>query len=184
MSPDVGMMGVLMIAVLLVMVGVLGFFIGRVSRPSGARVPRDSLEIQPETDSDDPTAPITPVVEMAKSPHDRHRDMEVGNRIVKSIDLLDLLIRSGGKLRKEELVGQLSLLREEVSGLLGGCSYEAFTYEPGTAVDREIRSRIVIVEGNVEGERAIIQKTLLCGYLYRPEEEEEIVIRKAEVRIG
>lgn len=38
---------------------------------------------QPEEETDDPTAPITPMIEIGRSPHDRHRDLNVGNALIK-----------------------------------------------------------------------------------------------------
>tara|TARA_R110002096_G_scaffold310126_12_gene504737 strand:+ start:3237 stop:3788 length:552 start_codon:yes stop_codon:yes gene_type:complete len=164
------------------LIGLLGFGLGKIRRRTKIDKPA-SIEIEKEEESDDPTAPIKPMVEIAKSPHDRHRDMEVGNAVVKNLDLLEILIKSAGRQSKEDLVSQLNILHGDMNGLLEGCSYNTYEYEPGTPVDSTIRSRILVVEGKAEGDRTRIDKTLQRGVLYCPEDEEEIVIRKAEVKI-
>jgi len=139
----------------------------------------------PEDDGDDPTAPISPIVEMSRSPHDRHRDLSVGNALVKNLELLELLLKSGENQTKESLLRQLGLVSEELQALLPGCSFRAFSYEPGAFVDGEMRSRIRIIEGTSGEGRTRIVKTLRCGFLYNAGDgEEPIVIRKAEVEIG
>ena len=49
---------------------------------------------QPEEDADDPTAPITPMIEIGHSPHDRHRDLSVGNALVKNIEMLESILEN------------------------------------------------------------------------------------------
>ena len=134
---------------------------------------------------DAPTAPISPMVSMARSPHDRHRDLAVGNSIVKNIELLEFVLKSGDKQTKDNLIQQIRLVKEEFHGLLGNCSFRPFDYEPGTIIDAAMRSRIRIVEGKGGDDRTIIVKTLRCGFLYDAGgDEEPVVIRKAEVEIG
>jgi len=161
----------------------VGFWFGRRQRPAV------ESPIIPETpdpeENDDPTAPITPLVEIARSPHDRHRDLAIGNSLVKSIDLLEVVLRSGERQSRESLLGQLGLLKGDFQGLLGSCSYLAFSYDAGTLVDGEVRSRIQIVGGRSGDGPTRILKTIRCGYLYEPGGgEEPVVIRKAEVEIA
>lgn len=173
--------GILIILAALAGAGV-GFRIARGSRPG--EVETGSTEADPE-EGDDPTAPITPLVEMARSPHDRHRDLAIGNSLVKSIDLLEAVLRNGGNQSRERMVEQLSLIQGDIQGLLASCSYHAFSYEAGKVVDSETRSRIQIVGGRAGDGPTRITKTIRCGYLYEPGGgDEPVVIRKAEVEIG
>lgn len=138
-----------------------------------------------EEDADDPTAPISPMVSMARSPHDRHRDLAVGDSIVKNIELLEFILKSGDKQTRENLIQQIRLVKEDFQRLLGSCSFRPFDYAPGTVVDAGMRSRIRIVEGKGGGgDRTKIVRTLRCGFLYEAGgDEEPVVIRKAEVEI-
>jgi len=134
---------------------------------------------------DDPTAPISPLVEIARSPHDRHRDLAIGHAVVKSIDMLEVVLRSGERQTRESMLGQLGLLKEDFHGLLGSCSFRAFSYKVGTIIDGPTRSQIQIVGGRAGEEVSRIAKTVRCGFLYEPGGgEEPVVIRKAEVEIG
>jgi hypothetical protein len=173
--------------ILLLFVGVvgtgIGYWIGRRPQPV-VESPTIPEEPDPE-ENEDPTAPITPLVEIARSPHDRHRDLSIGNSLVKSIDLLEVVLRSGERQSSESMLGQLALLKGDFQGLLGSCSYLAFSYEAGTVVDGEVRARIQIVGGRSGDGPTRILKTVRCGYLYEPGGgEEPVVIRKAEVEIG
>ena len=177
------------LTVILILVAALagaaaGFWFGRQGR-AAVEVPAPvSVADEPE-ENDDPTAPITPLVEIARSPHDRHRDLAIGNSLVKSIDLLDVVLRSGERQSQESLLGQLALLKGDFQGLLSGCSYRAFSYEAGAVVDGETRARIQIVGGRSGDGPTRILKTVRCGYLYEPGGgEDPVVIRKAEVEIG
>lgn len=161
----------------------VGYWIGRQQHPAV------ESPIIPETpdpeENDDPTAPITPLVEIARSPHDRHRDLAIGNSLVKSMDLLEVVLRSGERQSRESMLGQLGLLKGDFQGLLGSCSYLAFSYDAGTLVDGEVRARIQIVGGRSGDGPTRILKTIRCGYLYEPGGgEEPVVIRKAEVEIA
>lgn len=159
-----------------------GFWFAR--RPMRGKEEADPAVTAPE-DGDDPTAPITPLVEMARSPHDRHRDLAIGNSLVKSIDLLEVVLRSGGNQTRESLLEQLGLIKGDFQGLLASCSYSAFSYEAGLTVDSETRARIQIVGGRSGDGPTRIARTIRCGYLYEPGGgEEPVVIRKAEVEIG
>lgn len=140
---------------------------------------------QPEEETDDPTAPITPMIEIGRSPHDRHRDLNVGNALVKNIGMLEFILKGGERQDKEELVRQISLIKNDFQSLLGNCSFPLYEYAPGTIVDAMMRNRIRIVEGRAGDERTEIVKTLPCGFLYEPGGgEDPVVIRKAEVEIG
>lgn len=164
---------------------VLGFFIGR--RRSGAPASPaepEKVEIESKNDEDDPTAPIVPMVEMSKSPHDRHRDLVIGKAIVKRIDFLDAMIKSSEKKGDEDMSGQLEILRRDFIDLLGECSVEAFEYPAGTVVDSEIRRCIQVVGGSSSGERTVIAETVLCGFRYEHGDEDNMILRKAEVTIG
>lgn len=161
----------------------VGYGLGRRRQP--AIGPPIIPEMPDPEENDDPTAPITPLVEIARSPHDRHRDLAIGNSLVKSIDLLEVVLRSGERQSRENLLGQLGLLKGDFQGLLGGCSYLAFSYEAGTLVDGEVRARIQIVAGRSGDGPTRILKTVRCGYLYKPGGgEDPVVIRKAEVEIA
>lgn len=96
---------------------VAGFWFGRQGRAEVELPAPVSVADEPE-ENDDPTAPITPLVEIARSPHDRHRDLAIGNSLVKSIDLLDVVLRSGERQSQESLLGQLALLKSDFQGLL------------------------------------------------------------------
>lgn len=163
----------------------LGYLLGRAA---GAR--RGKFESPPpntlpasEDDGDEPTAPIVPMVEMSRSPHDRHRDLAVGRSIVKRIDLLEDMIRHAAKRRDAALEEQLTLLRTDFLDLLRECSVEAFTFVDGDIVTSEVRGEIRIVGGQAVGKQTVIAETLLCGFRYRQDEEESMILRKAEVRI-
>lgn len=163
---------------------VAGFWFGRRRRVAVEVSTPAPVADEPE-ENDDPTAPITPLVEIARSPHDRHRDLAIGNSLVKSIDLLEVVLRSGERQSQESLLGQLALLKGDFQGLLSGCSYRVFSYDPGTVVDGETRARIQIVGGRSGDGPTRILKTVRCGYLYEPGGgEDPVVIRKAEVEIG
>ena len=149
--------------------------------------PTDRLELPEENDEEekeDPTAPISPIVAMSSSPHDSHRDLTVGNSLVKSIDLLDSLIRSGNRQSKADVVKQLDILQSDFIGLLKHCSFKPFEFDPGTQVTAAMRSRIVIVDGQSGDGPTKIAATLRCGYLYQDGSEDPVIIRKAEVKIG
>lgn len=179
------MNGLTMILLLFVgLVGAgIGYWIGHRPQPL-VESPTVPEEPDPE-ENEDPTAPITPLVEIARSPHDRHRDLSIGNSLVKSIDLLEVVLRSGERQSRESMLGQLALLKGDFQGLLGSCSYLAFSYDAGTIVDGEVRARIQIVGGRSGDGPTRILKTIRCGYLYEPGGgEEPVVIRKAEVEIA
>lgn len=160
-----------------------GYGFGRRQQPA-VELPGIPEKPDPE-ENDDPTAPITPLVEIARSPHDRHRDLAIGNSLVKSIDLLEVVLRSGERQSRESMLGQLGLLKGDFQGLLGSCSYLAFSYDAGTLVDGEVRARIQIVGGRSGDGPTRILQTIRCGYLYEPGGgEEPVVIRKAEVEIA
>lgn len=177
------------LTVILILVAALagaaaGFWFGRQGR-AAVEVPAPAPVADEPEENDDPTAPITPLVEIARSPHDRHRDLAIGNSLVKSIDLLEVVLRSGERQSQESLLGQLALLKGDFQGLLSGCSYRAFSYEAGAVVDGETRARIQIVGGRSGDGPTRILKTVRCGYLYEPGGgEDPVVIRKAEVEIG
>lgn len=177
------------LAVILILVAAFagavgGFWFGRQGRVA-IEVPAPVPVADEPEENDDPTAPITPLVEIARSPHDRHRDLAIGNSLVKSIDLLEVVLRSGERQSQESLLGQLALLKGDFQGLLAGCSYRAFSYDSGTVVDGETRARIQIVGGRSGDGPTRILKTVRCGYLYEPGGgEDPVVIRKAEVEIG
>lgn len=169
----------------------LGLLLGKLTRgkrsaaPGPASAPGAAAEIpEPVDDQDDPTAPIVPMIEMARSPHDRHRDITVGKGIVRQIDFLDSMIKSATKKGDADTLNQLVLLRKEFVSLLRECSVEAFTYDPGAVVSAEMRSRIQIVGGSTrDGERTRIAETIRCGFLYLHGDEETMILRKAEVLI-
>ena len=159
-----------------------GFWFAR--REKGAPVAAPIAMPEAE-ENDDPTAPITPLVEIARSPHDQHRDLAIGNAVVKSIDLLEVVLRSGERQTRESMLGQLGLLKEDFHGLLGSCSFRAFSYAAGTLVDGPMRSRIQIVGGRAGDGPSRIKKTVRCGFVYEAGGgEDPVVIRKAEVEIG
>jgi len=161
-----------------------GFYLGKrrfVATPEVTSTP----PAQQFEDSDEPTAPITPMIEMGRSPHDRHRDLAVGNSLVKNIEMLEFILKGGERRDKDELIRQITLLKSDFHSLLGNCSFRPFEYAPGTVVEAGMRSRIQIVEGKAGEERTKIVKTLRCGFLYEPGGgEDPVVIRKAEVEIG
>lgn len=130
---------------------VFGLLLGKLSGRKRGAAPDSEPEI-PEAEEgeeqDDPTAPIVPMIEMARSPHDRHRDITVGKGIVRQIDFLDSMIKSATKKGDADTLNQLVLLRKEFVSLLRECSVEAFTYDPGTIVSAEMRSRIQVVGGS------------------------------------
>jgi len=169
--------------VFLVLGLIAGFLVGRKRRHLPESPPEVSVKREEETD--DPTAPIIPMVEMGRSPHDRHRDLSVGNSVVKSIEWLELVLKSGDRQTKEAIIEQLGLVKNDFHGLLSNCSFRAFDYAPGTVIDGAMRARIKIVEGS-SGETSIrIVRTIRCGFFYEPGgDEEPVLIRKAEVEIG
>lgn len=145
----------------------------------------DSSTVVPSTEDDDePTAPIVPMVEMSRSPHDRHRDLTVAKAIVKRLDQLDAMIKNAAKRNDDEMAGQLALFRDEMISLLRECSVEKFEFAPGALVDTEMRSRIQIVGGESKGGPSKIAETVRCGFRYIHDEEDTMILRKAEVVIG
>lgn len=171
----------------------------RASQGSSRKTPREVLIVEAEPsadelevptaeedddDDDEPTAPIAPIVTMGSSPHDRHRDLTVGNSLIKSIDLLESLIKSGSKQSKADVVKQLGILQGDFFGLLKECSFKTYSFDPGTLVTASMRSRIVIVSGEAGEGPTKIAETLRCGYLYQDGSDEPVIIRKAEVEIG
>ncbi len=136
-------------------------------------------------EADEPTAPITPVIEIARSPHDRLRDLAIGNALVTNLDRLETVLRSGDHQTRESMLTQLALVHEDLAQLCESCAFRAFTYEPGTPVDAAIRARIQIVAGRSGEGPTRIARTIRCGYLYEPGGgEAPAVIRKAEVEIA
>jgi hypothetical protein len=175
------------IALGMLALGAAGGFLFAKNRRTGPVPEREPNKppLKPDEDVDVPTAPISPMVSMARSPHDRHRDLEVGNAIVKKIELLEFVLKSGDKQTRESLIQQVRLVKDDFQGLLGNCSFRPFDYAPGTIIDFAMRSRIQIVEGRAGDGRTVIVKTLRCGFVYEPGgDEEPVVIRKAEVEIG
>jgi len=168
----------------LLVLGVLaGFLAGRQRGLVPDSLPEVSVKREEETD--DPTAPIMPMVEMGRSPHDRHRDLAVGNSVVKSIEWLELVLKSGDRQTKETILEQLGLVKNDFHGLLSNCSFRAFDYPPGTVIDGAMRARIKIVEGSSGEQSTRIVRTIRCGFFYEPGgDEEPVMIRKAEVEIG
>ncbi|MEM1441205.1 MAG: hypothetical protein AAGF67_02615 [Verrucomicrobiota bacterium] len=162
----------------------VGLFVARGKRPKVDETSTPPSEEKPAEEEEDPTAPIVPMVEMARSPHDRHRDLSVGKGIVKQIDFLDAMIKSAEKKGDTETGNQLILLRKEFTALLKECAIEAFEYDSDTVVSADMRSRIQIVGGSTrEGERTRISETILCGFLYLHGDEDTMILRKAEVII-
>lgn len=161
----------------------VGFLLGRRRAPSPEKQPEVSDKKDEETD--DPTAPIMPMVEMGRSPHDRHRDLAVGNAVVKSIEWLELVLKSGDRQTKEAIIEQLGLVKNDFHGLLSNCSFRAFDFPAGTVIDGAMRSRIKIVEGSSGEQSTRIVRTIRCGFFYEPGgDEEPVLIRKTEVEIG
>ncbi len=143
-----------------------------------------NVSSEPEEEVDDPTAPITPLVEMARSPHDRHRDLTVGNAVVKNLELLELILKSGERQSREEILRQVGLMTRDLHALLSSCSFQPFDYPPGTVVDGVMRLRIKIVEGKTGDGPTKIARTLKSGLVYDSGAgEEAVVIRKAEVEV-
>ncbi len=167
-----------------VMAFLVGFFVAKLmggSKPPSA--PEETVDEEPE-EEEDPTAPIVPMIEMARSPHDRHRDLTVGKGIVRQIDFLDAMIKSATKKNDQDSKNQLALLRKEFIALLKECSVEPFDYSADTVVSAEMRSRIQIIGGSTrEGERTRIAETILCGFIYLHGDEDTMILRKAEVLI-
>jgi hypothetical protein len=162
-----------------------GFYFAKAAGEIVPPGPPAASQVDNEEDSDDPTAPITPMIEIGRSPHDRHRDLTVGNALVKNIEMLEFILKGGERQDKDELVRQIGLIKNDFHSLLGNCSFRPFEYAPGTVVEAGMRSRIQIVEGRAGEERTKIVKTLRCGFLYEPGGgEDPVVIRKAEVEIG
>lgn len=158
----------------------LGFLLGK------RKTPPESLpvEIEGGEEADDPTAPISPVVEMARSPHDRHRDLAVGNSLIKQIDFVESMLKHAEKKGDGELEKQLQILRNEFLDLLDECAIEAFVFSPGTVIDTEVRNRIQIVGGEVKGDRSVVAETVQRGYLYLHGDDQTMIVRKAEIMIG
>lgn len=163
---------------------ILGVIIGKLSGKKPAASPPEEPKGEPEEEEEDPTAPIVPMIEMARSPHDRHRDLAVGKGIVRQIDFLDTMMKSAEKKGDSDTKNQLALLRKEFEGLLKECAVEAFEYSPETIVSAEMRSRIQIIGGSTrDGERTRIAETIRCGFTYLHGDEDTMIIRKAEVII-
>lgn len=163
----------------------LGFFLGRrIARDRKGENPGPVEIIAEDEEQDDPTAPIAPMIEMARSPHDRHRDLAVGKALVRQIDFLESMLKTATKKGDQDTAGQLEILRKEFTALLRECSVEAFAFSAGTVIDSGIRNRIRIVGGEVQGERSFVAETLQCGYRYLHGDEDTMIIRKSEIRIG
>lgn len=146
---------------------------------------KSATERPPVDETDDATAPIAPVVAIARSPHDRHRDLGIGNSLVKSLDLIDALLKSGERQTKESLIGQVGLLRTVFEGLLGSCSFRLYAPEAGSIVDPETRSRIQVVGGRSGDGPSRIARVVREGVLYEPGGgEPPQIVRKAEVEIA
>lgn len=151
----------------------------------GGTTPGADSPPPPTADSDDPTAPITPVIEIARSPHDRLRDLSIGNALITNLDRLETVLRSGEHQTRESMLAQLALVRDDLGQLCENCAFHPFSFEPGTLVDPSIRARIQIVGGSSGEGPTRIARTIRCGYLYEPGgDEASAVIRKAEVEIG
>ncbi|MDA7920395.1 hypothetical protein N9B73_01460 [Verrucomicrobiales bacterium] len=101
---------------------------------------------------------------MSSSPHDSHRDLTVDNSLVKSIDLLDSLIRSGNRQSKADVVKQLDILQSDFIGLLKHCSFKSFAFEPGTQVTAAMRSRMAQKAPSKSGSPATTLVQTLHGF--------------------
>ncbi|MDF1825821.1 MAG: hypothetical protein P1U68_14335 [Verrucomicrobiales bacterium] len=164
---------------------ILGWVMGRLSmKKSAPLLPTEPEKAVNEEEEDDPTAPIVPMIEMARSPHDRHRDLAVGKGIVRQIDFLDTMMKSAEKKGDSDTANQLALLRKEFEGLLKECAVEAFDFPPETIVSAVMRGQIQIVGGSTaDGERTRIAEMVRCGFTYLHGDEDPMIIRKAEVLI-
>ncbi|MDF1851124.1 MAG: hypothetical protein P1U85_09840 [Verrucomicrobiales bacterium] len=137
-----------------------------------------------EEEEDEPTAPISPLIELSRSPHDRHRDLAVGKGVIRQIDRLDSMIEAAEKKRGGNEAEPLRLIRDEFTALLSECSITPYEFDEGIPVTTEMRKRIQIIGGTAaEGQPTRIAKTVLCGFLYEHGEEEILILRKAEVQI-
>jgi hypothetical protein len=145
---------------------------------------RPQPERAPVGETEDPTAPITPVIEMARSPHDRHRDLEIGRSLIESLDYFDAILESANRRNREDVFSQLALMREHFRDLLRVCSLRSIAFSDGESVDSLARSRIQVVGGTPGDGPARIRRTVRCGYLYEPGDgETPRVVRKAEVEL-
>lgn len=176
--------GIVLIGIVGLVFLAVGFFLGKRSTPSKAAENAGPVEVEGEEEAEDPTAPIAPMIEMARSPHDRHRDLSVGKSLVQQIDFLESMIKAAVKKGDRQSEDQLQILRKEFVALLGECSVEAFEFASGTVIDSDTRNRIQIVGGEVKGERSVVAETVQCGYLYLHGDEDTMIIRKAEILIG
>lgn len=168
----------------LLVLGMIGGFLAGRKRSHLPENPPE-VSVKREEETDDPTAPIMPMVEMGRSPHDRHRDLAVGSAVVKSIEWLELVLKSGDRQTKEAIIEQLGLVKNDFHGLLSNCSFRSFDYPAGTVIDGAMRARIKIVEGSSGEQSTRIVRTIRCGFFYEPGgDEEPVLIRKTEVEIG
>ena len=157
-----------------------GFLLGRRRREPLRPAP----ERPPVEEAEDPTAPITPVIEMARSPHDRHRDLAMGRSLIETLDYFDAILESANRPDREDVFSQLAVMRGHFRDLLRVCSLRSIAFSDGESVDSLARSRIQVVGGNPGDGPARIRRTVRCGYLYEPGDgEAPRVVRKAEVEL-
>ena len=103
--------------------------------------------------------------------------------VMKRIDLVDTLISRFAK-GDQEIVSQLSLLRQSLVDMLRLYDITEYEIPVGANVDLQTRHRIRVIEvqggDNSDGDRKILE-TLRAGFISSPANGEPVILRKAEV---
>jgi hypothetical protein len=105
------------------------------------------------------------------------------NDLIKRLDLIDILIQryaapgvNGG------VEQQLRTLRASFEDILSQHGISEFKVRNGTEVDVQLRQRIAIVENVAGNAKPRVVESFRPGFVYKPEENREVILRKVEVK--
>lgn len=105
------------------------------------------------------------------------------NDLIKRLDLIDILIqRYSGPGINGGVEQQLRTLRASVEDILAQHGIAEFKVDAGTEVDVKLRQRIAIVENVAGPAKPKVVQSFRPGFLYKPEGDREVILRKVEVK--
>ncbi len=124
-------------------------------------------------------------------PHqeETNRDDVVCKEVIKRLDLIDDLLERYRFIKKdEEVVSDLTLVKQSFQDMLQRFQVEAYSFDPETEINMEMRKKIKVVETvkapkeamGADSTNRIIQ-TLHEGYMRRLEGSNPVILRKAHV---
>ncbi len=110
---------------------------------------------------------------------------EVCQELIKRLDLIDDLLERYTSVKKdEEVVKDMEALKRAFQDMLGQYQVEAYSFDPETEINVEMRKKIEIVDTvkstKKNGANRIVQ-TLHEGYVRQREGSQPVILRKAHV---